>query len=209
MEKSLIEEIQALENDPKCTCCGQVLPEEARQEHLKEKREKLFACRKSLTVANKKLKELEVCKADLEEVEKQILEAQIQQAQAVTAKNSTNREIIALKQKIEKIKSSPSESGVDGKIEEAIKQKDSHVKNLQKAINDQIHYDVVYDMLKDGGLKSRIIKHYVPIINGLVNKYLGKLNLYVDFTIDEEFKETIKSRYRDAFSYSSLRERGI
>lgn len=206
LENGLIEQIQALENDPKCTCCGQVLPEEARQEHLKEKREKLFACRKSLTVANKKLKELEVCKADLEEVEKKILEVQIQQAQSVTAQNSTNRDITTLKQKIAKIQSSPSESGVDVKIEEATKQKDSYAKTLQKAINDQIHYDVVYDMLKDGGLKSRIIKHYVPIINGLVNKYLGKLNLFVDFNIDEEFKETIKSRYRDAFSYSSFSE---
>jgi ABC-type Mn2+/Zn2+ transport system ATPase subunit len=65
---------------------------------------------------------------------------------------------------------------------------------------------VVYDILKDGGLKSRIIKHYVPIINGLVNKFLSKLNLYVDFNINEEFKETIKSRYRDEFSYSSFSE---
>jgi ABC-type molybdenum transport system ATPase subunit/photorepair protein PhrA len=77
---------------------------------------------------------------------------------------------------------------------------------LESLVQDQIHHDVVYDILKDGGLKSRIIKHYVPIINGLVNKFLGKLNLYVDFTIDEEFKETIRSRYRDAFSYSSFSE---
>jgi ABC-type glutathione transport system ATPase component len=95
-------------------------------------------------------------------------------------------------------------------LEESLNKSESEKQDisnkLQSLINEQIHHDVVYDILKDGGLKSRIIKHYVPIINGLVNKYLGKLNLFVDFNIDEEFKETIKSRYRDEFSYSSFSE---
>jgi DNA repair exonuclease SbcCD ATPase subunit len=91
-------------------------------------------------------------------------------------------------------------------LEESEKKKNEIATKLESLVQDQIHHDVVYDILKDGGLKSRIIKHYVPIINGLVNKFLGKLNLYVDFTIDEEFKETIRSRYRDAFSYSSFSE---
>jgi hypothetical protein len=93
-------------------------------------------------------------------------------------------------------------------LKESESEKEDLSNKLQGLINEQIHHDVVYDILKDGGLKSRIIKHYVPIINGLVNKFLGKLNLYVDFNIDEDFKETIKSRYRDEFSYSSsLREK--
>ena len=91
-------------------------------------------------------------------------------------------------------------------LNESEEKKNELNKKLETFIQEQIHHDVVYDILKDSGLKSRIIKHYVPIINGLVNKFLGKLNLYVDFTIDEEFKETIKSRYRDSFSYSSFSE---
>jgi DNA repair exonuclease SbcCD ATPase subunit len=97
-------------------------------------------------------------------------------------------------------------SSLEESLHKSESEKQELTNTLQTLINEQIHYDVVYDILKDGGLKSRIIKHYVPIINGLVNKFLGKLNLYVDFTIDEEFKETIKSRYRDAFSYSSFSE---
>lgn len=65
---------------------------------------------------------------------------------------------------------------------------------------------VVSQMLKDGGIKSKIIKQYVPIMNKLINKYLAAFDLFVDFQIDENFNEVIKSRFRDTFSYSSFSE---
>lgn len=61
-------------------------------------------------------------------------------------------------------------------------------------------------LLKDSGIKARIIKQYVPIINKLINKYLSGLDFFVKFELDEEFNETIKSRHRDEFSYSSFSE---
>lgn len=61
-------------------------------------------------------------------------------------------------------------------------------------------------LLKDNGIKARIIKQYVPVINKLINKYLSALDFFVQFELDEEFNETIKSRYRDEFSYSSFSE---
>lgn len=61
-------------------------------------------------------------------------------------------------------------------------------------------------MLKDGGIKTRIIKQYVPIMNKLINKYLAAMDFFVQFELDESFNETIKSRFRDAFSYSSFSE---
>jgi DNA repair exonuclease SbcCD ATPase subunit len=65
---------------------------------------------------------------------------------------------------------------------------------------------VVSQMLKDGGIKSKIIRQYVPIMNKLINKYLAAFDLFVDFQIDENFNEVIKSRFRDTFSYSSFSE---
>ena len=61
-------------------------------------------------------------------------------------------------------------------------------------------------LLKDGGIKARIIKQYVPIINKLINKYLSAMDFFVQFELDEEFNETIKSRFRDEFSYASFSE---
>ena len=65
---------------------------------------------------------------------------------------------------------------------------------------------VVASMLKDGGIKTRIIKQYVPVMNKLINKYLSAMDFFVQFELDENFNETIKSRFRDEFSYSSISE---
>ena len=67
-------------------------------------------------------------------------------------------------------------------------------------------YRVVSNLLKDSGIKSQIIKKYVPIFNNLINKYLHSMDFFVNFTLDEEFGEVIKSRFRDEFSYSSFSE---
>ena len=68
------------------------------------------------------------------------------------------------------------------------------------------NYDLISTLLKDGGIKSMIIKKYLPVMNQLINKYLQALDFYVNFTLDEEFNESIKSRYRDDFTYSSFSE---
>lgn len=65
---------------------------------------------------------------------------------------------------------------------------------------------VVAAMLKDGGIKTRIIRQYIPVMNKLINKYLSSFDLFVDFQLDENFNEVIKSRFRDTFSYASFSE---
>jgi ABC-type multidrug transport system ATPase subunit len=61
-------------------------------------------------------------------------------------------------------------------------------------------------LLKDGGIKKKIIKHYIPVINRTINKYLSMMNFFVNFNLDDEFNETIKSRHRDVFTYASFSE---
>jgi DNA repair exonuclease SbcCD ATPase subunit len=67
-------------------------------------------------------------------------------------------------------------------------------------------FQVIGSLLKDSGIKSQIIKKYIPIFNKLINKYLQSMDFFVNFTLDEEFNEVIKSRFRDEFSYSSFSE---
>jgi DNA repair exonuclease SbcCD ATPase subunit len=67
-------------------------------------------------------------------------------------------------------------------------------------------FQVIASLLKDSGIKSRIIKKYIPIFNQLINKYLQSMDFFVNFTLDEEFNEVIKSRFRDEFSYASFSE---
>jgi DNA repair exonuclease SbcCD ATPase subunit len=206
LELTLKEEIESLKTSATCKCCGQDLPKVQKETHIREKKLKLSECQKAIKIAQEKNTKLATAQSEYEKYKEQELSIiddingfnyRIGNAEAnikVLEKDKTDKmaanNIASLQYSLEK--------------SESEKQKLSN--ELQNFINEQIHHDAVYDILKDSGLKSRIIKHYVPIINGLVNKFLGKLNLYVDFTIDEEFKETIKSRYRDAFSYSSFSE---
>ena len=82
-------------------------------------------------------------------------------------------------------------------------------KMLEKKINcsEQFNYNVVVaEMLKDTGIKTKIIKQYLPAINKLVNQYLQVLDFFVHFNLDESFQETIRSRHRDEFTYDSFSE---
>jgi DNA repair exonuclease SbcCD ATPase subunit len=67
-------------------------------------------------------------------------------------------------------------------------------------------YEYANELLKDSGIKTKIIRQYVPIINKYVNKYLNELDFLINFTIDENFSETIRSQYRDEFTYASFSE---
>jgi DNA repair exonuclease SbcCD ATPase subunit len=85
--------------------------------------------------------------------------------------------------------------------------------NLQQTIEDLsdkkqqiVHYDFAYSLLKDDGVKTKIIKKYLPFINQQVNRYLQMMDFYINFYLDEEFNETIKSPIHENFSYSSFSE---
>ncbi len=75
-----------------------------------------------------------------------------------------------------------------------------------KVNSDMTDLKVVGSLLKDSGIKSKIISKFIPIINQLINKYLQSMDFYVNFTLDDEFNEVIKSRFRDEFSYASFSE---
>ena len=79
-------------------------------------------------------------------------------------------------------------------------------KQKSKLREDKLYLEAARNMLQDTGIKTKIIKQYLPIMNKLINKYLTSMEFYVNFSLDENFEETIKSRYRDEFSYSSFSE---
>ncbi len=77
---------------------------------------------------------------------------------------------------------------------------------LAKRREDISYYDFTYDLLKDGGVKAKIINKYLPLINNLVNKYLQKMEFYINFKLDAEFNETIESPIHEDFTYASFSE---
>ena len=83
---------------------------------------------------------------------------------------------------------------------------DAVSKEKNKLREERVYNDAVRAMLTDQGIKTKIIKQYLPIMNKLINTYLTSMEFYVNFTLDENFDETIKSRYRDDFTYASFSE---
>ena len=81
-----------------------------------------------------------------------------------------------------------------------------HQSENKSLVEDMHYYEIAASLLKDSGIKSKIIKHYLPLMNKLINKYLASMDFFAQFTLDEEFNETIKSRHRDDFSYMSFSE---
>lgn len=99
---------------------------------------------------------------------------------------------------------------IDNKSEDKIVDLEKELLELSVTYNDLSEDKQVLSaaslLLKDGGIKTKIVNQYIPIINKLINKYLGEFDLFVEFNLDEQFNEVIKSRYRDEFSYSSFSE---
>jgi DNA repair exonuclease SbcCD ATPase subunit len=101
-----------------------------------------------------------------------------------------------------------------GSISDEDKDKLSQLKGQIKLIDEQrtklnedrFYIDVARNLLQDSGIKTKIVKQYLPIMNKLVNTYLSSMDFFVNFNIDENFNETIKSRFRDEFSYASFSE---
>ena len=114
-------------------------------------------------------------------------------------------------QKIEQdINELESNTGDIKKEKQELQQFEKDYSSLQQLreslLTDRELYEVAREILKDEGIKSRIIKQYLPIMNKLINKYLQEMDFFVSFNLDESFDETIKSRYRDDFTYASFSE---
>ena len=107
---------------------------------------------------------------------------------------------------IQRLSESPDIAKMQGRLEAYQEELDGIQITYKEFLKQKDDFDVVSNLLKDSGIKSRVIKKYIPVINKLINKYLSTMDFYVNFTLDEEFNEIIKSRYRDDFSYASFSE---
>jgi len=124
------------------------------------------------------------------------------------------RDISRLKREIQNLSDELSAGGQDmdslqtakSTLEDLRRSREKIVQRKMELAEEREYNNVITEMLKDSGIKTKIIKQYLPVINKLTNQYLQVLDFYVHFDLDEGFNETIRSRHRDAFSYSSFSE---
>ncbi len=120
---------------------------------------------------------------------------------------SIRKEVNSIEEEIKELEgSNPDKKAEYTKLEKLVKEKKDFSKQHASLKKDRDVLTTASHLLKDNGIKTRIIKTYLPTMNKLINDFLQRMEFYVNFTLDENFDEIIKSRYRDVFSYDSFSE---
>ena len=121
--------------------------------------------------------------------------------------NAVNKMIASIQKDIEMLeKEDKDTSNLNTKLDELKQELEACQTRREELSTEKSVLDIAQLILKDSGIKTKIIKQYVPVMNKLINKYLAAMDFFVQFELDENFNETIKSRFRDEFSYASFSE---
>ena len=200
-------DISFFQSHDNCPTCRQTIASSFKEEELGNLSTKVTECEHGLSELEKKLNQEQEKLNSINETQKLINQKQVEIATANTTITETNKMIARLQKLIEELKGSKVVTDLEEQRLKELKDSLSTLQsNLKDLIEEKSYYEVASTLLKDTGIKTKIVKQYLPIINKLVNKYLASLDFFVNFNLDESFKETIKSRHRDEFSYNNFSE---
>jgi DNA repair exonuclease SbcCD ATPase subunit len=194
------------EHNPDCPTCRQAITLEFKEGQLSELQSKEQELSGGIGELRTKITEQENILTVVRDDEKKLNTLKIEVATKKTGMQGLQTAITKLEKQIKELQTTEKEDSNQNElatIQNQIKQAQSELKQL---LDDKTYYDVAYALLKDTGIKTNIVKQYLPVINKLVNKYLSSMDFFVNFNLDESFKETIKSRHRDDFSYHNFSE---
>jgi len=199
-------QIQFFQTNDECPTCEQSITESTKQTQTERRNEKVRELERAIgeleELENGEKSKLDVIISNLESIRKHDVE--------IAKIRASIKEMELFNEKLKK----DIETYESGQISEEDKEKLAKLKGQielieeqkSKLTEDKFYIDVARNLLQDTGIKTKIIKQYLPIMNKLVNTYLSSMDFFVNFNIDENFNETIKSRFRDEFSYASFTE---
>ena len=195
------------EKNDHCPTCEQIIELELKrskilktQETIKELEDGIGSLSEEQKKLNEEIDTINKLQQEIQTNQHKIRDHQSTMKHMKTNGKQANTRIETLKQKPVK------DHSVKGKIKELENQISKYNEEQEELSNEKKILGYASEMLTDGGIKARIIKQYVPIMNKLINKYLASMEFFVNFELDEEFNETVKARYRDVFSYANFSE---
>ena len=205
--RAIRKEVKFFEENDNCPTCKQGIHEEFKCEKLNSRNEQLTQVNGGLTELSKEFTILESRLAEISSVNSEIEKLNREITENNNKISSWNESISTLNDEIEKIRNNTKVIDANNvEIEKLQTELKSKVSSLEGLHQEKKIQDVASVLLKDSGIKTKIIRQYVPIMNKLINKYLASMDFFVQFELNENFKETIKSRFRDEFSYDSFSE---
>lgn len=202
---TLGKEISFFHEYDNCPTCRQQIDEIFKAETIKSRESKVAETQQAMELLQDQYNETSRKLEEIAEIQSQIQKKNIELSTINTRITGYLESIERLNNEINAIKEQHSGldiSGIMAQEEELKRLKREH----ERLINEKEILAAASLLLKDGGIKARIIKQYIPIINKLINKYLSAMDFFVNFELNENFEETIGSRFRDDFSYASFSE---
>ena len=203
--KTLKRDIQFFDTHDDCPTCNQAIDDDFKAKVIDEKEDKLEECEAGFAPLEKELDTTQQEINHIVDVYKKIDNVN-QQINSLNSKINGNRQLIESLQKDIDNTSKQDITEEKNKIKDFNIELDGKRKDVEEFTNTREIYDIATKLLRDTGIKSRIIKQYVPIMNKLINKYLAAMDFFVQFELDQNFNESIKSRFRDEFTYASFSE---
>ena len=205
--KDMESSIKFLTSNDVCPTCNQDITEEFKNYNITSGKEKISKLESALEDIDSKEKTLTDSLNQRNTIQKEINQVQNKINNCFSAINWKQNKVKETENQIQSIKSNT--DNVDRereKMKTLIEQGKGQELQRRQIAKRSTELKIIGDILKDGGVKSTIIRKYLPVMNTLINKHLQELEFYVNFNLDDTFNETIKSRFRDEFSYASFSE---
>ena len=199
-------QIQFFQNNDECPSCEQPITESTKQTQIESRTTKIREIENGIAdlqrMESEEQDRLQSILTDLETIRKN----DVEKAKILSSIAELEKFNVKLEKDIEAYKGGSVSEEDKIKLAE-LKGKIQSIEEQKSKLNeDKFYIDVARNLLQDSGIKTKIVKQYLPIMNKLVNTYLSSMDFFVNFNIDENFNETIKSRFRDEFSYASFSE---
>ena len=199
--------LEFFENNSKCPTCTQDIGVELRTEKLAEEKARIIKLETGLKELLNEIIKTETKVNEYAKINEHIGELGIEIAKIDTSITELNRHSTRIQEEINKLT-------YDTTNTESIQMELSVIKvqlteiesEKDRVVNDKKYIDIAREILNDTGVKANIIKKYLPIMNQLINEHLQQMDFFVNFHLNEEFEETIKSRNRDTFNYNNFSE---
>ena len=188
-----------------CPTCRQEIEEEFKQEIVDRNFSKMQELKDGTIKLSAEVSSIQKRLVEIDAINRKISDNNVEISKFNSSIVSAQKYIKLISQELHELNSSVNIDGTED-LKLLIESLDNYVENYEEYITDKSYYDFITLMLKDGGIKTKIIKQYLPILNKYINQYLSHLDFFVNFNIDENFEEIIKSRHRDEFTYSNFSE---
>ena len=198
--------IDFLEKNDDCPTCEQHIDKEFKTRSIQVREKDNVDLMEGLTKLSSEMNKVNTVLSEYKKLAKQVQTNEVEIGKYRSKIQQLNKFNARLEAEIENIEENQI-GKEDLKKLDKLKEKLYSLDLTSKKLKEELfYYDVAKNLLQDTGIKTKIVKQYLPIMNKLINTYLSSMDFFVNFNIDENFNETIKSRYRDDFTYANFSE---